>query len=58
LQKGWAIYPLYEPSYLLEPQYFFNKNDYLEARVVLNKLVEINPRYGIASQFINKVNEK
>ena len=58
LQKVRAIYPLYEPSYLLEALYFFNKNDYREARVVLNELIEINPRYGVASQLINKVNEK
>ena len=58
LQKVRAIYPLYEPSYLLEALYFFNNNDYEEARVVLNELIEISPRYGVASQLINMVNKK
>jgi hypothetical protein len=58
LQKGRAIYPLYEPFYLLEAQCLFYKKDYREAKVVLNELIEINPRYGVASELIEKVNEK
>ena len=58
LQKGRAIYPLYEPFYLLEAQYLLNKKEYREAKVVLNELLEINPRYGVASELIKKVNEK
>ena len=58
LQKGRAVYPLYEPFYLLEAQSLFNQKDYREAKVVLDELVEINPRYGAASQLIEKVNEK
>lgn len=58
LQKGRAVYPQYEPFYLLEAQYLFNEKKYLEAKFVLDELVEINPRYGVASQLIKKVNEK
>jgi tetratricopeptide (TPR) repeat protein len=58
LQKGRAVYPRYEPFYLLEAQYLFNLKDYREAKVVLDELVEINPRYGTASQLIENVNEK
>lgn len=58
LQKGRAVYPFYEPFYLLEAQYLFNKKEYREAKVVLDELIEINPRYGVASQLIEKVKEK
>jgi hypothetical protein len=58
LQKGRAVYAQYEPFYLLEAQYLFNENNFNEAKVVLNNLVEINPRYAAASSLINAVNEK
>lgn len=58
LQKGRAVYPLYEPFYLLEAQCFYSQNKYREAKVVLDELVLINPRYGVASRLIEKVNEK
>jgi tetratricopeptide (TPR) repeat protein len=58
LQKGRAVYPHYEPFYLLEAQHHFNQKDYREAKFVLDELIEINPRYGIASHLIEKVNEK
>jgi tetratricopeptide (TPR) repeat protein len=58
LQKGREIYPLYEPFYLLEAQYLFDKKEFREAKVVLNELIEINPRYGKAGQLIKAVNEK
>jgi len=58
LQKGRAVYPLYEPFYLLEAQYLFNKKEFREAKVVLDELVEINPRYSVASELIEKVKEK
>jgi len=58
LQKGREIYPLYEPFYLLEAQYLFDKKDFREAKVVLNELIEINPRYGKAGQLLKAVNEK
>ena len=58
LQKGRAVYPLYEPFYLLEAQYLFNKKEFREAKFVLDELVEINPRYGVASGLIEKVKEK
>jgi tetratricopeptide (TPR) repeat protein len=58
LQKGREIYPLYEPFYLLEAQYLFDKNEFREAKVVLNELIEINPRYGNAAPLLKAVNEK
>lgn len=58
LQKGRAVYPLYEPFYLLEAQYLFNKKEFWQAKVVLDELVEINPRYGVASELIEKVKVK
>jgi hypothetical protein len=58
LQSGREIYPLYEPFYLLEAQYLFDKKDFREAKVVLNELIEINPRYGKAAQLIKAVDEK
>ncbi len=58
LQKGRAVYPLYEPFYLLEAQCLYMQKEYREAKIVLDKLIEINPRYGVASQLIKKVNEK
>lgn len=58
LQGGREIYPLYEPFYLLEAQYFYLKNEYKEAKTVLNKLMEINPRYNEAADLLNAVNEK
>jgi tetratricopeptide (TPR) repeat protein len=58
LQSGREIYPLYEPFYLLEAQYLFDKKEFREAKVVLNELIEINPRYGKAAQLIKAVDEK
>ncbi len=58
LQRGREIYALYEPFYLLEAQYLFDKNEFREAKVVLNELIEINPRYGKAGQLLKAVNEK
>jgi hypothetical protein len=58
LQKGREIYPLYEPFYLLEAQYLFDKNEFREAKVVLTELVEINPRYGNAARLLKAVNDK
>lgn len=58
LQKGRAIYPVYEPFYLLEAQFLFGRKEYRKAKKVLDELIEINPRYGVASELIRKVNEK
>ena len=58
LQKGREICPLYEPFYLLEAQYLFDKNEFREAKVVLTELIEINPRYGNAAPLLKAVNEK
>ncbi len=58
LQKGRVVFPQYEPFYLLEAQYLYNKKEYIEAKVALDKLMEINPRYGVASELIENVKEK
>jgi tetratricopeptide (TPR) repeat protein len=58
LQKGREIYPFYEPFFLLKAQYLFDNKEFREAKVVLNELIEINPRYGKAAQLIKAVNEK
>ncbi len=58
LQEGREIYPSYEPFYLLEAQYLFDKDKFGEAKVVLDELVRINPRYGFAAPLIKAVNEK
>jgi tetratricopeptide (TPR) repeat protein len=58
LQRGREIYPQYEPFYLLEAQYLFDKKEFREAKVVLNGLTEINPCYGRAAQLVKAVNEK
>ena len=57
LQKGREIYPQYEPFYLLEAQYLFDKKEFREAKVVLTELIEINPRYGKAAPLLKAVNE-
>jgi hypothetical protein len=58
LQKGREIYTQYEPFYLLETQYLFDKKEFREAKVVLTELIEINPRYGNAAPLLKAVNEK
>lgn len=58
LQNGRAVYPYYEPFYLLEAQYLFDKEDFGNAKEVLEKLIEINPRYGKAAPLLKAVNEK
>lgn len=58
LQNGRAVYPFYEPFYLLEAQYLFNRNEYSDAKTVLDKLIKINPRYGKAAPLLRAVNEK
>jgi tetratricopeptide (TPR) repeat protein len=58
LQQGREIYPQYEPLYLLEAQYLFDKNEFRDAKVVLNKLLEANPRYTAAAPLLKAVNEK
>jgi tetratricopeptide (TPR) repeat protein len=58
LQQGREIYPQYEPLYLLEAQYMFDKNEFRGAKVVLNKLLEANPRYTAAAPLLKAVNEK
>ena len=57
LQKGREIYPQYEPFYLLEAQYLFDKKEFSEAKEVLAELIEINPRYGNAAPLLKAVNE-
>jgi tetratricopeptide (TPR) repeat protein len=58
LQKGREIYPQYEPFYLLEAQFLYNRKEFSKAKEVLDKLIEINPRYGIASELLNKIQQK
>lgn len=58
LQKGRVVYPFYEPFYLLEAQYLFGLKDFSEAKKVLDKLIEINPRYGKAAPLLKAVNRK
>ena len=58
LQNGRSVYPYYEPFFLLEAQYFFDKEEYNNAKQVLEKLIEINPRYGKAAPILKAVNEK
>ncbi len=58
LQSGREIYPLYEPFYLLEAQYYFAKDDFNRAKTVLNELFEFNPRYNKAKELLVAVNEK
>jgi tetratricopeptide (TPR) repeat protein len=58
LQQGRSIYVDYEPFYLLEAQYFFDLGKTEEAKVVLNKLIDVNPRYQNAAPLLNAVNKK
>jgi tetratricopeptide (TPR) repeat protein len=58
LQKGREIYPQYEPLYLLEAQFLFNKEDYRKAKVVLFELLKKNPRYNAAAPLLKAVNDK
>lgn len=58
LQNGRAVYPHYEPFFLLEAQYFFDKEEYGEAKKVLERLIDINQRYGKAASLLKAVNEK
>jgi tetratricopeptide (TPR) repeat protein len=58
LQKGREIYPQYEPLYLLEAQFLFNKEDYRKAKVVLFELLKNNPRYNAAAPLLKAVNDK
>lgn len=58
LQSSREIYPLYEPLYLLEAQYYFANGDFNRAKKVLNELFEFNPRYNKAKELLVAVNEK
>lgn len=58
LQNGREIYPFYEPFYLLEAQFHFSKNEFKQAKSVLNELLEINPRYEKATKLLKAVDEK
>lgn len=58
LQNGRAVYPYYEPFFLLEAQHLFDKEQYGEAKGVLEKLIEINPRYSRAVPLLKAVNDK
>jgi hypothetical protein len=58
LQQGRAVYADYEPFYLLEAQYLFDLGKIEKAKIVLDKLVDVNPRYQNAAPLIKAVNEK
>ncbi len=58
LQKGRAIYPEYEPFYLLEAQKFYNEKKYKEAFGELQELMQVNERYSVATPLLNAVKEK
>ncbi len=58
LQQGRSIYADYEPFYLLEAQYLFNLGKTEEAKVVLNKLIDVNSRYQNAAPLLKAVNKK
>jgi tetratricopeptide (TPR) repeat protein len=58
LQKGRSVYQYYEPFYLLEAQYLFDKKEFSHAKAVLDELIEVNPRYGKAAPLLRAVSEK
>lgn len=58
LQQGRSIYAEYEPFYLLEAQYLFDQGKTEKAKVVLNKLIDVNPRYQNAAPLLKAVNKK
>ncbi len=58
LEKGRALHPEYEPFYLLEAQKLFNQGKYKQSLVVLNELIEVNPRYRNAAPLLKQVREK
>ena len=58
LQSGRAIYPEYEPLFMLEAQCDFDNQKYDKSKIVLNKLLEINPRYEIAASLVKEVDKK
>jgi tetratricopeptide (TPR) repeat protein len=58
LNRGKQIHPCYEPLFLLEAKYLFDKGDYSESMSVLKKLFEINPRYLPAKQLFGDLKSK
>ena len=58
LQSGRAIYPEYEPFFMLEAQCDFDNMNYDKSKLVLNELLKINPRYSIAEALIKEVDKK
>lgn len=58
LQKGRMIYADYEPFYMLEAHSLFGAGKFDEAKAVLKKLMEVNPRYQNAATLLKAVNKK
>ncbi len=58
INRGKAIYPFYEPLYLLEAQKYFDESEYKTALSALNELMIINPRYKPAGPLFQSVKEK
>ncbi len=57
LGKGKEIHPFYEPLFLLETEYLYNKGEFKRAHSALRQLLEINPRYLPARRFVDLLNE-
>lgn len=58
LERGKKIHPFYEPLYLLEAQKFFSEGEYARAGIILDQLLEINPRYQPMISLLQAVKEK
>lgn len=58
LNRAFEIHPYYEPLHLLKAQKLFDDKKYNEALQALEKLIEINPRYGNAAPLLKAVKEK
>jgi tetratricopeptide (TPR) repeat protein len=58
LQQGRAVYPDYEPFFLLEAQQLFNSRKFNEAKLALEKVLTINPRYNVAISMLNEVKKE
>lgn len=58
LQQGRLIYADYEPFFLLEAQFLFNNGKTTEAKMALDKLIKVNPRYQNAAPLLKAINKK
>ncbi len=58
LQQGREIFPLYEPFYLLDAQRWYLTGDYKKAKIVLDRLNNLNPYYNNAKPLRKAIEEK